>query len=219
MDLAQRHVHARDARLRGRRRANSRTGRTCRKKTSTGRCPPAFGALSPSFSADGRKLAFTSTADNLVYGDGNTPPGNAPLRGAGRRQRRVLRRTHGVRLAADPAVRLARRPRRAPNRRWRLGVTALSRADGSVVLYVAVPGVGTLTADARGALLIAPAAPRARRTLGSALGPHAPGSSHASRRADRAAAQSAAPDRRDPHARRRGDRRRTAPRANWSCSC
>ncbi len=32
------------------------------------------GALSPSFSDDGDTLAFTSTASNLVFGDGNTPP-------------------------------------------------------------------------------------------------------------------------------------------------
>ncbi|MGA2164151.1 MAG: hypothetical protein ABSH36_06750, partial [Solirubrobacteraceae bacterium] len=37
---------------------------------------------------------------------------------------------------------------------WRLGVTALSRANGNVVLYVAVPGAGTLTARARGSLLV-----------------------------------------------------------------
>ena len=36
--------------------------------------PQGLGALSPSFSANGEELAFASTADNLVYGDGNTPP-------------------------------------------------------------------------------------------------------------------------------------------------
>ena len=33
-------------------------------------------------------------------------------------------------------------------------MTALSRANGSVVLYVAVPAAGTLTAQARGSLLV-----------------------------------------------------------------
>ena len=36
------------------------------------------GALSPSFSASGELLSFSSTASNLVYGDGNTPPVGDP---------------------------------------------------------------------------------------------------------------------------------------------
>lgn len=35
--------------------------------------PEELGALTPSFSEDGDKLVFTSTAANLVYGDGNSP--------------------------------------------------------------------------------------------------------------------------------------------------
>ncbi len=35
---------------------------------------PGDGALSPSFSTDGDILAFSSTASNLVFGDGNAPP-------------------------------------------------------------------------------------------------------------------------------------------------
>ena len=37
----------------------------------------ADGALSPSFSSDGELVAFSSTATNFVYGDGNTPPLNS----------------------------------------------------------------------------------------------------------------------------------------------
>ena len=38
---------------------------------------PTAGAQSPSFTSNGEELAFSSTASNLVYGDGNTPPGTS----------------------------------------------------------------------------------------------------------------------------------------------
>ena len=37
---------------------------------------------------------------------------------------------------------------------WRLGITALSRANGSVVLYVEAPGTGALRAGAQGAVVV-----------------------------------------------------------------
>ena len=41
------------------------------------------GSLSPSFDAAGQMLAFSSTASNLVFGDGNAPPnGQGELDGA-----------------------------------------------------------------------------------------------------------------------------------------
>ena len=86
------------------------------------------GAYSPSFSADGNTLAFASTADNLVFGDGNEAPDAFVVH-------RVLPPSAG-----SPAVRLGRA--RQPVRSlppWKLGVTATSLADGSVRLYARSP--------------------------------------------------------------------------------
>jgi hypothetical protein len=156
-----------------------------------GTLPAGFGALSPSFSADGDKLVFTSTADNLVYGDGNTPPGNAPSAApANGSDAFLVEPTAFASLPTPQYVSPAPATGTGPMRR--LGVTALSRANGSVLLYVAVPSIGTLTADARGALLVRPGSPSraARHAPGSPRSVHhAPGSSHASRRADRAASR------------------------------
>jgi hypothetical protein len=115
--------------------------------------PKGFGALSPAFSANGETLVFTSTADNLVYGDGNTPPGDTPFAGAADGSDVFL-----VKPVAFPSLSTSQAVGPAPTMgtepAWRLGVTALSRANGNVVLYVAVPAVGTLTARARGSLLV-----------------------------------------------------------------
>ncbi len=77
VDLARRHAHARHPRIRRRPERTAppidgaKGGRDVYEyELST----PSAGALSPSFSADGDMLAFSSTASNLVYGDGNTPP-------------------------------------------------------------------------------------------------------------------------------------------------
>ncbi len=130
--------------------------------------PKGFGALSPAFSASGETLVFTSTADNLVYGDGNTPPGDIPSAEPANGSDVFL-----VKPIAFPSLPTSQSFSPAPTMgtepAWRLGVTALSRANGSVVLYVAVPAAGTLTAQARGALLVGAggslrAARRARRS-------------------------------------------------------
>jgi WD40 repeat protein len=109
------------------------------------------GALSPSFSDDGNTIAFSSTASNLVFGDGNTPPlGATKFDGS---DAFVVSRTvfNGQptpqSISAVPAG-----PTIAPL--WRLGVTARSRADGSVVLYVTVPGVGAVKAVADSAVRV-----------------------------------------------------------------
>ncbi len=115
--------------------------------------PKGFGALSPAFSADGETLVFTSTADNLVYGDGNTPPGDTPSAAPANGSDVFL-----VKPVAFPSLSTSQSVSAAPTMgtepAWRLGVTTLSRANGSVVLYVAVPAAGTLTARARGSLLV-----------------------------------------------------------------
>jgi WD40-like Beta Propeller Repeat len=109
------------------------------------------GALSPSFSDDGDILAFSSTASNLVYGDGNTPSqppigGSADGSDAFFVAREVFSPEPAETYVSTPPV----GPLAAPE--WRLGVTALSLANGSVRLYVEVPGAGSLSATAEGAV-------------------------------------------------------------------
>jgi len=110
------------------------------------------GALSPSFSANGDILAFSSTASNLVWGDGNTPPvekgGTLDGSDAFVVERMVFPATPTPN-EASPAL----GPTLEPG--WNMGVTAVSRPNGSVLLYVQAPGVGTLRAGARGTVLAA----------------------------------------------------------------
>ncbi|HTA13509.1 MAG TPA: hypothetical protein VK781_01465 [Solirubrobacteraceae bacterium] len=114
------------------------------------------GALSPSFSADGDTLAFSSTASNLVYGDGNTPaPGSSgAFDGADAfvvQRERFGSQATGQEISSPPPS-----PSLAPA--WRLGVTAQARGDGSVVLYLQTPAPGRLAARA-----VAPVAVRSGR--------------------------------------------------------
>jgi hypothetical protein len=121
------------------------------------------GALSPSFSASGDILAFTSTASNLVYGDGNTPPSNEPggtLDGSDAfAVERMVFPTTSTPNEVSSAPGLTLEPG------WNIGVTAVSRPNGSVLLYVQAPGAGTLRAGAQSAVVIqsARAARRGRR--------------------------------------------------------
>jgi hypothetical protein len=108
---------------------------------------PGDGALSPSFSADGRLLSFASTASNLAFGDGNTPPAG-PLDGSDAFL--VERKLFGV-LPTQQYI--SAPPQAVVQPQWRLGVSARSRRDGTVLLYVDVPGDGALRAAARGAVL------------------------------------------------------------------
>lgn len=103
------------------------------------------GASSPSFGAGGRLIAFSSTASNLVEGDGNEaadaflvedlsePPGEG-----------------GSSISPSP-------PSPAVKPRWRLVLGASSLADGSVRLVATVPGPGALLARAA---VAEPARPR-----------------------------------------------------------
>ncbi len=113
------------------------------------------GALSPSFSNGGSVVAFSATASNLAFGDGNTPPLNADKFDGSDAfivPRVIFNPTPTQQsISAPPAG-----PSIAPA--WRLGVTARSRADGSVLLYVSVPGAGALHAGAKSAVRV-----RARR--------------------------------------------------------
>jgi Tol biopolymer transport system component len=106
------------------------------------------GALSPSFSGDGNLLTFSSTASNLVYGDGNTPPAVANAAFDGSDVFGVSRVVFGSAPTSQSVGPAPANPALTPT--WRLGVTARSRRDGSVLLEVLVPGAGTLRAAAAG---------------------------------------------------------------------
>ncbi|HTZ65314.1 MAG TPA: hypothetical protein VMB51_14515 [Solirubrobacteraceae bacterium] len=119
--------------------------------------PDELGALTPDFSGDGDQLVFTSTAANLVYGDGNSPsePVDCCVAGDGSdvfSATRVQFPSEPPRQSISPAPQLALGPA------WRLGVTARSRPDGSVLLYVRVPGAGSLRAGAQAAVAVESAA-------------------------------------------------------------
>jgi hypothetical protein len=127
------------------------------------------GALSPSFSAGGDILAFSSTASNLVYGDGNTPPSENGGTLDGSDAFVVERVIFG--LTPTPNY-VSSAPEPALTPLWDIGVTAFSHSNGSVLLYVQAPGSGTLRAGAQGAVVIqsariARAGPHARRASAS----------------------------------------------------
>jgi hypothetical protein len=116
------------------------------------------GALSPSFSADGAEIAFSSTASNLVWGDGNTPSSAGYGKPEDGGDAFVVEREAFVPLPTPQYV----SPRGEPSASgpaWQLGVTALSRKDGSVLLDVLAPAAGALRASAASAVLVRPAHP------------------------------------------------------------
>ncbi len=115
---------------------------------------PGDGALSPSFSSDGHILAFASTASNLVFGDGNAPPLGLPQAGSfdGSDAFLISRVIFGS-TPTPQDITGAPEPSLAPA--WSIGLTALSRPNGSVLLYVDAPGAGTLRADAQSAVVVA----------------------------------------------------------------
>lgn len=109
---------------------------------------------SPSFTSDGNTLAFSSTASNLVYGDGN-----------GASDAFVVKRKRFPAISVQQYVSPApSNPATHPD--WLLSVRARSRRDGSVLLEVAVPGAGKLRAGANSAVRVRARAARA----GSARG-------------------------------------------------
>jgi hypothetical protein len=105
---------------------------------STGSGQGGAGASSPSLAAGGHLLAFSSTASNLVEGDGNEAADafliedSSAASGAGSSS-----------ISAPP-------PEGSSVKRKRLLVTAASLPDGSVRLTVTVPRHGTVLASAGG---------------------------------------------------------------------
>jgi hypothetical protein len=130
---------------------------------------PTAGATSPSFAQDGALLAFASTASNLVAGDGNSPTreGGIPsynLENVGERDGSdafVIERQAPVELPTPQSI--SPQPPTSTEPAWDLSATALSRTDGSVVLYVRTPGPGSLRASARASVLVAAGGQSARR--------------------------------------------------------
>lgn len=109
------------------------------------------GALSPSMTGDGTIVAFSSTAANLAFGDGNTPPISSSSFDGG--DAFVVTRKLFPPTPTPQSV-SAQPPGPATTPAWRLGLTARSRADGSVLLYVSVPGAGALHAAAQSTIRV-----------------------------------------------------------------
>ena len=104
------------------------------------------GASSPSYSDDADTIAFSSTASNLVFGDGNTPP--LKITNVDGSDAFLVSRVLFDPLPTPQSI-SAPPPAPALDGAWRLGVTARSRADGTVLLYASLPGAGTVTASAQ----------------------------------------------------------------------
>lgn len=122
------------------------------------------GSLAPSFSADGKVIAFSSTAANLIYGDGNSPTRSSELDGSDAFS--IERLTFDT-VSASQVISEAP-PGPAVTPQWRLGVTALSLGDGDVLLYVRTPSAGALRADAQSSVPAGDHLPShaARRSVG-----------------------------------------------------
>ena len=157
-----RHAHAGHARLRRRR----RTERAAVHPTSQEDRRPVqglsanqteLGALSPDFSGDGDELVFTSTAANLVYGDGNSPrePVECCVAGDGSDVFAVNR----IQFPSEPPPQsISPAPEPALAAAWRLGVTARSRRRRQRAAVRPDARRRTVHAGARGSVVIESAA-------------------------------------------------------------
>lgn len=107
------------------------------------------GSLSPSFDASGQLLAFSSTASNLVFGDGSSPANSGgEVDGADVfLVPRIVFSAEPTPQAISPAP---GNPSLEPS--YRLIVTATSLANGTVQLKARVPAAGKLAASATSAL-------------------------------------------------------------------
>jgi hypothetical protein len=95
------------------------------------------GASAPSFTENGRTLAFADTASNLVYGDAN---------GASD----VFTATEAEISGISPSNEIGSPPpgREPAAPEWRMSVVAVTHKDGSVTLDTVVPGAGHVDATA-----------------------------------------------------------------------
>jgi hypothetical protein len=131
---------------------------------------PGDGALSPSFSEDGDRLTFSSTASNLVFGDGNTPPRINPITDG---SDVFLVAREQFNFDSAPQVISSAPSAPAPTPQRQLWATAASLQNGSVRLYVEVPGAGTLHALASGAVAVRAARSARSSHRGKATSRHA----------------------------------------------
>jgi Tol biopolymer transport system component len=104
-----------------------------------------FGAASPSVDADGGALAFSSTAWNLVPGDGN---------GTGGVGASDVFAIEALPPIAAPQGTLSPPPTDLPKHHGRLALSAVSLPDGSVRLVALAPTPGTLLARASASLAV-----------------------------------------------------------------
>jgi hypothetical protein len=111
-------------------------------------------AGSPSFTANGATLAFSSSAANLVFGEGTKASSVFVVS-------RKQFESEQVQQIISPAP-----PQPALEPVWLLSVTARSLADGSVTLEVLTPGAGRLGAVAQSPVRVSVAASRASRARG-----------------------------------------------------
>jgi WD40-like Beta Propeller Repeat len=121
------------------------------------------GALSPSFSQSGKTIAFSSTASNLVFGDGNTPPnsgGDFADGGDAFLAPRITFSSEPTPQIISPAP-----PNPSPEVPWTLAVSASSLANGTVRIKAVVPAAGTLAASASSSLPAGAARRNARRKV------------------------------------------------------
>ncbi len=100
------------------------------------------GAYSPSFSDDGDTLSFASTANNLVYGDGNDESDAFIV--------------HRIPATPGTVAQYVSSPPASPALvpPWELRATAVSLPDGRVMLDVEVPGAGSVSAGASSSIRI-----------------------------------------------------------------
>ena len=105
------------------------------------------GALWPSFTDNGQAIVFSSTASNLVYGDGNTPqlPNSSDF-ADGADVFLVPRIT----FSAEPTPQTISPapPNPTPEPPFKLTVSASSLRNGTVLIHAGVPTAGALVATA-----------------------------------------------------------------------
>ncbi|HEY2570084.1 MAG TPA: hypothetical protein VGI27_01360 [Solirubrobacteraceae bacterium] len=96
----------------------------------------SHGAAAPSYSSDGRTIAFADTASNLLAGDANAASDAFTATDV---QTSTVAGT--VSIGAGPG------PREPATPQWRLSVVAVTHPDGTATLDVVVPGAGRVAAN------------------------------------------------------------------------
>ncbi len=111
------------------------------------------GSLSPSFADSGNLIAFSSTASNLVYGDGNTPTNGEAQGDDDGADAFLVGRDVFTPEPAETYVSAAP-PNPVAQMPWLLGLTAASISGGRVQLYLELPAGGRLSAHASAAIKV-----------------------------------------------------------------